>query len=223
MFDVNLLCLILIFVLGILFYRNWVGIFSFFDSVFSFLLLVLFMYLWMCIHEIFHALAYGITETRMENITFGIALEKGVFYCLSKQEIGKRAILFSLITPFFAIGVVTLILGILFSNPLLCFLSIVNISGSSGDLLMFWYILKLDSHLKYKELDDPTVFVLITSSKLDEKKGVGVSLIESGNYPSRKLDIHDKRKMVISRSSFLIFILFFIFLFFVLFLPIVFF
>lgn len=163
--------------------------------------------LWLCLHELLHGLAYFLTGTKLQNITFGVALEKGILYCLTKQEVKKSSVLISLLTPFVVIGIVTLIVSIIFNMPLLCLLSILNISGASADVLMFIYFLTIKNDLKYTELDDPTTFAVITTDNLEEKKRIGVKLIEKGEYPSDKIAIKDHRHLVISKASYIFIIL----------------
>ena len=156
---------------------------------------------WLFLHELLHGIAYYLTGTKLENITIGVALEKGVFYCLTKQETTKKGVCISLLTPFFVIGVVTYIISLVFNLPLLWFLSIMNISGASADLLMFIYISTIKGDVKYKELDDPTTFALITDVDLSKKLPLGVKLKKEGEYPSKELDIKDHRHFIISKPS----------------------
>jgi hypothetical protein len=166
--------------------------------------------LWLMLHELLHGIAYFINGTKLSNITYGIALEKGVFYCLTKQEISKKGVCISLLTPFFIIGVITYIISLIYNLPILWFLSIMNISGASADILMFIYISTIKGEVKYKELDDPTTFVLITDTNIEKKLPLGVKLKEVGDYPSTNLDIKDHRKIIVSKQSWIIIILFLI-------------
>ena len=60
-------------------------------------------------HELLHSLAYVLYGANFKNITYGAHIEKGVLCCLCKQNINKKNILFSLMYPFFFLGIVTLI------------------------------------------------------------------------------------------------------------------
>ena len=70
--------------------------------------------------------------------------------CLCKQNISKKNILISLLFPFIFIGVITYVIGVLFNNSVLIWLSILNISGCSGDLMMFLGLLRL-KNFEYSE------------------------------------------------------------------------
>ena len=79
-------------------------------------------------HEILHSIGYVINGAKFKNITYGMHLEKGILCCSCKQTIKKRTILWSLIYPLLFIGIITYIIGIIFNNRILIFLSIANIT-----------------------------------------------------------------------------------------------
>lgn len=160
--------------------------------------------LWYCLHEIIHGMAYRMTGTKKENLTFGMAIEKGVFYCLSNQEITKKSVLISLLAPLVVIGIITLIISIIFDLPLLCLLSIINIGGSTGDIIMFLYIVRLDKDLLYKELGEATSFILITKEDLTKTKYIGLKLIEPGEYTKDKFENKNIKKINISKVSYIV-------------------
>lgn len=160
--------------------------------------------LWYCLHEIIHGIAYRLTGTKKENITFGMAIEKGVFYCLSNEEINKKSVLISLLAPLIFIGIITLIISLTFNMPLLCLLSIINIGGATGDIMMFIYIVRLNNDLLYKELGEATSFLLITKEDLIETKHFGLKLIESGEYKKDKFKVKNIKKINISRASYIV-------------------
>ena len=137
-YILNGLSFLLIFVCCIIFYliygSNSINVLN--DN----LTIVIFLYIpYLVLHEQLHSLAYVIYGADFKNITFGAYLEKGVLCCLCKQNINKRNILHSLLYPFVFIGIITLIIGIIVNYPLLVILSLTNISGCSGDLLMFYH------------------------------------------------------------------------------------
>ena len=160
--------------------------------------------LWYLLHEIIHGIAYRLTGTKKENITFGMAIEKGVFYCLSNQEISRKAVLISLLSPLIVIGIITLIISLIFNLPLLCLLSIINIGGATGDIMMFLYIIKLDKNLQYKELGEATSFILITKEDLSKTKHFGFKLLESGEYTKNKFENKNIKKINISEASYIV-------------------
>jgi len=139
-----------------------------FDDIRMCILLLPLMIFYFSLHELFHALGYIINGANPKKITFGMELEKSVFYCLCKDNVTRTNILFSLMYPLFFIGIVTYILGIIFNSPMLTLLSILNISGASGDILYFLFIIRLDKDILFSELDDGTSFAII--SKKDPSK-----------------------------------------------------
>lgn len=156
-------------------------------------------------HELLHSLAYVLYGANFKNITYGAHIEKGVLCCLCKQNINKRNILHSLLYPFVIIGVITLIVGIIINNPLLILLSLANISGCSGDLIMFYHLSKLNN-FEYSEYDDPTSFGIYTNKDLSKMKMFGLDYVGKKD----KLERSDLTKVTISKSSILIIISFYI-------------
>lgn len=124
---------------------------------------------YLMLHEILHSISYVIHGAKFKNITYGVHLEKGVLCCLCKENITKKNILWSLMYPFLFIGVITLIIGIVINSYCLVLLSILNIAGCSGDLVMFFDFLTLDS-FEYSEYDNPIAFGLYSNKDFGNKK-----------------------------------------------------
>ena len=158
---------------------------------------------YLILHELLHSVAYVINGANFKNITYGAHLEKGILCCLCKQNVSKRNILISLLFPFIIIGVITYIIGILTNNTVLIWLSILNISGCSADLIMFFDLLKLKD-FEYSEYDNPMAFGLYTNKDLSKTKLFGLKYIKQTN----ELEKHNLKKVNISKTSIIIFIIF---------------
>ncbi len=156
----------------------------------------LWMIPWLILHEVLHSLSYVIHGAEFKNITYGVCLEKSILYCLCKQNISKKNILYSLLSPFFWLGIVTYILGALLESKLLILLSILNISGSAGDLVMFFFILKLKD-VEFSEFDNPIAFGIYTKESLETKKVLGLRWMEKKDDLVR----NDFKKIHISKPS----------------------
>lgn len=178
------------------------GVFMDSDLVWVFVLIIPYLLL----HELLHSLAYVLNGADYKNITYGVHLEKGIMCCLCKQNISKRNILISLLFPFIFIGVITYIVGILTDNLVLIWLSIFNISGCSGDLMMFWGLAKI-KNFEYSEYDNPMAFGIYTAEDLSKRNLLGLRYIGS----AARLDRNDMKKVRISKIS-IIFILIFLLL-----------
>lgn len=157
---------------------------------------------YLCLHEILHSIGYFLHGASWKNITFGAHLEKGVLCCLCKQNVSKKCILISLIYPLFFIGIVTYIISIFINSSVLLFLSILNISGAAGDIIMFLNFLKIKD-FEYSEFDDPTSFGLYSSNDLSNLKLFGLKYKEA----KTSLDIKDYNKIKISTTSIILFII----------------
>ncbi|CCY46650.1 uncharacterized protein BN793_00912 [Firmicutes bacterium CAG:822] len=160
---------------------------------------------YLILHELLHSLAYVINGAKFKNITYGAHLEKGILCCLCKQNISKRNILISLLFPFVIIGVITYIIGTLTNNIVLIWLSILNISGCSADLIMFFELLKLKD-FEYSEYDNPVAFGLYTSKNLSKTKLFGLKYIGE----TKALEKNNMKKISISKFSIITFIIFII-------------
>ena len=171
------------------------------DIKMSWIIILIF---WLMLHEIFHGIGFIILgKVKVKNVIFGAELEKGIFYCMCKEKISKLNILISLVFPLFFIGIFTYIIGLITNNNLLLFLSIFNIAGAIGDIVMTFDILRMPKDIKYLDLDDSTSFTILSKSDLKNKKYLGLILDDSGVYTS-SLKPKDYKRLKISKTSIII-------------------
>jgi len=203
MLPLNIVSFLLLIFVGIITYfiDNSFFVSSFYYVMDNFILFFPLMILYMGLHEILHSISYCIYGADFKNIVYGIQLEKGVFYCLCKQHIKRLNILNSLFFPLFYIGIVTYILGIVFELPYLLWLSIFNISGCSGDILMFIYMWKLNRNIEFTELDDCVSFAIYSDNDVSKIKHYGLKY--KGSYDN--VEICDYKKIKISKFSWIFF------------------
>ena len=211
--DLNCLNILsIILLIGLLIFNHFVVGYDVFNKLFAMnnlFRIVLYYFLYAIIHEILHAISYVLNGGSFNKIIFGVMLEKGILYCLCKQNISKKNILISLMAPFFVIGICTYIIGVYLDIPILVLLSIANMSGCVGDLVMFKYIFKLKD-IQFSEFDDPTSFAIYSSTDVSKINHFGLK------YVGKKDDINKKilNKFVISRASILFILFIFIICFF---------
>ena len=206
-FSIIILVIVLLFTF-IFFSTNFMNMMNLFgDTKFCLLLLPL-MIFYFVLHELFHALGYVIHGADKSKITFGMELEKGVFYCLCKQDIKKKTILFSLMYPLFFIGIVTYSISIIFDFDVLLLLSIVNISGAAGDIMYFVFIYQLNDDVMFSELDDGTSFVLKKIDDINKYKHYGIDYKGMIDKVSRK----DFKRLYVSKLSFFMIVVCFVLL-----------
>lgn len=161
---------------------------------------------WFILHEIIHGIFYRMSKgIKNKDIAFGARIEKGVLFCLCKKPISKNEIIRSLLAPLILIGFVTLIIGFVFSFDLLIILSLMNICGAMGDILMTLFIAGMPKNMRYIE-DNGNRFVLITNEDISKKKSLGVKL-EEVEEDFAKIAISDSPKVAISKGSYAIFAL----------------
>ena len=199
----NILAIILFIIVGGLVYL--IERHSNYSIILSFGELFILMFIWLIIHELLHGIGFAIfKEVKIKNITFGMFLEKGVFYCMCKQNISKKVILTSLLFPLTIIGIITLIIGMIINNYELVFLSVINIVSSIGDIMMTIYFLMCPKDIIYLDLDDCTSFTVLSNKSLDDIYVPGIILDKSGAYNKEKMISKDKRKIVISKLSYIL-------------------
>ena len=210
-YKMNLTCLnitsilifVVMFVLTLLINRDLMIESLFIDNCFIFILLFL---MYTILHELLHSFSYVIHGAKYKNITYGCAFEKGILYCLCKQNISRKNILKSLMYPFIFIGVLTYIISLIFYSKTLLLLSIFNIAGCAGDLIMFAFISKLDKKIEFSELDDEISFAIYSDKDISKNKSFGLVYLGKKD----KIPREDKKKVKISKLSIPILILFII-------------
>ena len=133
---INIL-MILLFIIFVFFTSLFMDIKLLFSSIINNSNCLILYFIYMLLHEAIHGISYCLNGAKFNKLTFGIMLEKGILYCLCKQNISKKNIMISSLAPLFLIGIVTYIIGILTNNYILVLLSILNIGGSAGDIVTF--------------------------------------------------------------------------------------
>lgn len=170
---------------------------------------ILLYMLYMGLHEIFHSIAYVLYGGDLKKIVYGIKLESGVFYCLCKQDITRKNILNSLMFPLFYLGIITYIISFIFKLPYLLMLSIFNISGCIGDIIMFIYFIRLDKNICFTEFDNPLRFAIKSNKDISMISHFGLKYIENTDG----LERNDLKKIKISKFSYVLLMLIFIWCF----------
>jgi hypothetical protein len=166
-----------------------------------FVLTVMIAYL--LLHEAFHGIGYYLGGCKWNNISFGILLEKGIFYCMGYQELTKKNILLSLQMPFTFLSVIPYIIAVIFHLPVLAWLAVINFMGAAMDMAMFIYISRIgDCH--YGESGAPNEFVLITSKDLSKKKSIFLRLKEVKDYKKQDFVFQNIKRFQWTKFSIII-------------------
>lgn len=172
-------------------------------SIENFYISVALMIPYLILHELIHSLSYVVNGANFKNITYGCHLEKSILCCLCKQNITKKNILISLLSPLFFIGILTLIISLTFKLEVLFYLSIINIGGCSGDIIMFYHLVKL-KNFEFSEYDNPIAFGLYGDGNLENKKMFGLKYLGV----QEKLERNDLKKIDIDTKNTIFLILF---------------
>lgn len=200
----NILFILLLVITYLLFPKIIILGFVQLGKINNIFLLFLIMFIYLALHEVFHSLAYMFFGANFKNVTYGVKLEKGIFYCLCKQDITRKCVLNSLMYPLFYLGIVTYIMSLVINSPLLMFLSITNISGCMADIMYFIFIIKLDKNIKFTEMDDGVSFAILSYKDITNVKYYGLEYIGK----SKTIERNDFKKIRISKLSYLVFLIF---------------
>ena len=162
------------------------------------------MIIYFILHELLHGLGFFLGGTKLKNIVFGMAIEKGILYCQAFQEISKKNILISLQMPFMIIGVITYVIGLVLNIDFLVLLSILNLVGASMDIMMFIYISRLPKDITYSESGEPDEFVLISSKDLSKYKSMYFEITNTKKYKKSDYTFKDIKRLTISKASLIV-------------------
>ena len=201
----NVLCILIIGLLWIL--TNILGVNTVNKNT-NWLLLFILIILYLMLHEFLHGVGYFLGGTKRKYITYGIELEKGIFYAMAYSKLTKKNILISLQMPFMVIGVITYVVGIIFNFPILVLLSIVNLSGAAMDMAMFIYFLRLPKDFTYSESGNPDEFVIISSEDLTKYKSLFLKQIEVKDYKDKDFEFKNLKKIKCTKTSIIMLIVF---------------
>jgi len=163
---------------------------------------LVYLLLWFFLHEILHAIGFGIIEdikNKETNVVFGMKLEVSIMYCMRKKETSKERLLVALLLPLVLIGIITLIIGIVISSNALIMLSVANIVGAIGDIIMSAYIVKMKDII-YLDLDDPLSFIIVSKEDLSKNKYFCLEVAEKGKY-NKEIKAKEYKRFVISKVS----------------------
>ena len=95
--------------------------------------------------------------------------------------------------PLFFIGIITYLIAFIYKIPILFLLSIMNIGGSIGDIIMFMFIYKLKD-IEFSEYDSILGFAIYSEKDLSKLKPFGLKYIST----EEKLKRENKRKISIT-------------------------
>lgn len=169
-------------------------------------IIFIYMFIWFLLHEAIHGIGFSLLDKKdRKKIVFGIELEKGIFYCMCKQAISKKNVILALVLPLIIIGFITLGIGITIKSNILLILSLVNISGAAGDIVMTLALLKM-KNIEYLDIDDTTGFYILSKNDISNKKYLGLKIVESGKYNPNTMVAKDYRRLKITKKSFYIII-----------------
>lgn len=168
---------------------------------------------WFILHELLHYIGFLCSKgTKTKDLYLGMCIEKGIFYCQCKKKINKKDILIALNFPLFIIGFLTLAIGYFINSSFLVMLSIMNIAGAIGDIVMTIQILRFPKDIKYFDLDSVDSYYILSKKDLSKIKISGIQLLETNDYEENKMTYKDKRKIVISKVSWIFLLLFILFM-----------
>jgi len=88
------------------------------------------------VHELLHMIGFLLYDFKLEKISFGIN-KVGIPFTRISKVIPKKYFLIATLMPMVLLGILPLIYSLIIFNKIIVTFSIINISGSSGDILIF--------------------------------------------------------------------------------------
>lgn len=109
----------------------------------SMLLFFLCYFLLIIVHEALHGCIWGLyCKKKFQSIQFGILWKYLTPYCCCKEVLPYNAYVLGGLMPFLILGVVCYIIAILLGRFDILLLSILNVIGASGDLIIAFYLIR---------------------------------------------------------------------------------
>lgn len=97
------------------------------------------------VHEIIHYLSFilfgGVSG---EFIKFRCNIKKLTFSVICKSSVSARRYKYAVISPALILGMIPLIIGLMSSNLFIYLIGLLQITGSAGDLILFFLLLPFD-------------------------------------------------------------------------------
>lgn len=183
------------------------AVFLFFNRTYELdINIIIYMVLYLALHEVFHGIAFSIYAKDIKNIKYGAMLEKGVFYAMCQERISKKAIIVSLLFPFIFLTVIALPIGILIHSNNLILLALINFSGATGDLFMVNLVRKMPKDIEYIDYDNSVGCYLLSKEDLSKYKAIGLKYIEAGKDDDKLIN-KDIKRITITKWSIVILVI----------------
>lgn len=108
---------------------------------------ILFIFLTVIFSVILHELIHGLTfsfycKQKFKSIKYGIIWKSIMPYCNCQEELKVKYYKIGVIMPFLILGILPLVLSIFLKSLILFFYSYFSIITASGDLIIFFFLLK---------------------------------------------------------------------------------
>ena len=81
-------------------------------------------------------------------------------------------------------------------------------TGAIFDLIMTYQISRMPKDVMFAEFDDPDAYYLISKKDLTKYKTIGLKIVETGEYDSKKIKSKDRKRIEITKKSYIYLIIF---------------
>ncbi|MGE7623387.1 metalloprotease family protein [Viridibacillus sp. NPDC096237] len=141
--------------IGLILLNGWIHqVFELNFSLLSIFLFILYYFILIVLHEIFHLIGFIIFgKVPFRSLEYGVNLKMGVAYATTKEPICNRAMKKALLLPFWTTGVIPAVLGLCINSSMLVVLGAWLIAGAVGDFAMYFALRKYPN--TYWVKDDP--------------------------------------------------------------------
>lgn len=152
--KVNFWLTILLSILFLAFNSIIHGQFRFEITFWNVNLFLLFYFLLIILHELFHLIGFILFgKVKWKELDYGLNLKLGVAYATTTKPLPNRAMKKALMLPFWTTGILPAVIGFWLNNQLVVLLGAFLIAGAVGDIYMYKELRRFPEHVLIK--DDP--------------------------------------------------------------------
>ncbi|WP_343118194.1 DUF3267 domain-containing protein [Romboutsia sp. MSSM.1001216sp_RTP31141st1_F12_RTP31141_220114] len=135
-------------------------------SIFQSILLLVIFIGSILVHEFLHGFTWKFfCNNKWKSIKIGVIWDKLTPYCHCKEPLSSKQYMIGLLAPFFILGICMGFVAIILRNPLILFISVLNILASGGDTTIAIKILKYINNKEVLILDHPTELGFVSFEK----------------------------------------------------------
>ncbi|GLC90097.1 DUF3267 domain-containing protein [Lysinibacillus piscis] len=143
--------------------------FSIWSAISGILLFIVLNIILIILHEAFHLIGFMVFgKASLQSLSYGVDVKAGIAYATTEQPLPNYAMRKALLLPFWATGVLPVIVGFYFNSTATVLAGACLMAGAVGDFAMYKELRKHPKHAIIK--DDPKLPKLYVYATLDNNQ-----------------------------------------------------